>query len=411
LEKKNTKLARILALILFLIIVTLVVLFLAIQVERQITQAEPEASPTSTPEPIVPTRTPGLTVAEKTTPTEPATSTPGMSTPMTSTAAHDQAQISGQVPETPLLIGSSDLVRYGVTGGVGDATSAFDAGLLFGSLLNWLVEVNPPQNKFVYWQMVRIDEDGIRRTTWEEIEQAIQANPGSFWLVGNEPDVLWQDNVTPQRYAEIYQEVFSFVKSRDPSAKIVIGGVSQPTPLRRAYLDLVLDSYQQTFGRSMPIDIWNVHAFTLREEQDSWGVGIPPGMEGSSGILYEIEDHDNLNIMKQNLIDFRAWMAERGYGDKPLVVSEYGILMPEDYGFPPEVVGSFLTESIDIFRTLANETGYSPDEGRLVQWWFWFSIYDDDLYPTGNLFDPLNQELTPLGHTWAEYVAGSRTNQ
>ena len=39
---------------------------------------------------------------------------------------------------------------------------------------------------------------------------------------------------------------------------------------------------------------------------------------------------------QQNIIDFRAWMAERGYGDKPLMVSEYGILMPAEYGFPPE---------------------------------------------------------------------------
>jgi hypothetical protein len=184
----------------------------------------------------------------------------------------------------------------------------------------------------------------------------------------------------------------------------VIGGVSQPTPLRRAYLDRVLDTYETLYGEPLPVDVWNVHAFVLREEAGSWGVDIPPGMEVEEGALYELADHDNLDILQQNLFDFRAWMAERGYGDRPLVVSEYGILMPEDYGFPLERVGAFLTGTFDIFRTIANETGYAADDGRLVQWWFWYSVYDGELYPTGNLWDSERQELTPLGNIWMDYV-------
>jgi hypothetical protein len=255
--------------------------------------------------------------------------------------------------------------------------------------------------------MVRTEEDGIRRTTWEEIALAIQANPGAYWMVGNEPDVRWQDNVTPQRYAEIYHEVYTFIKERDPEAKLVIGGVAQPTPLRRAYLDIVLDTYEDKYGEKMPIDVWNVHAFTLREERDSWGVDIPPGMDDELAIQYEIDDHDDLEILKQNLIEFRLWMADRGYGDKPLIISEYGILMPEDYGFPLERVGAYLTGSFHLFQTLSGADGYEPDEGRLVQQWFWYSLYDGEFYPTGNLFTPSTGEITPLGKIWADYVAGS----
>jgi hypothetical protein len=252
--------------------------------------------------------------------------------------------------------------------------------------------------------MVRTWEEGIRRTTWDEIDLAIKANPGSYWLVGNEPDVRWQDNVTPQRYAEIYHDVYTFIKERDPTAKLVIGGVTQPTPLRRAYLDIVLETYEANYGEKMPIDVWNVHGFTLREERDSWGVDIPPGMDDELAIEYEIEDHDNLDILKQNLIDFRSWMAERGYGDKPLIISEYGILMPEDYGFPLERVGQYLTDSFDLFRTLSGENGYQLDDGRLVQQWFWYSVYDGEVYSTGNLFDPATGQLSDLGLVWAAYV-------
>lgn len=402
---------RLLALILFLAIAMIVVLLsvegqkTTVEGEQVIAEADPGVSATMTPETTAAALKPAPTQVEQPAKIATVTSVPSPSPSPTLTVTPDQEEVD--VVETlPAREGSSELIRYGVTGGLEHATSAFDDGLLFGSLLNWHVEVNPPERDIMFWQMVRTSEEGIRRTTWEEIEQAVQANPGSFWLVGNEPDVPWQDNVTPQRYAEIYHEVYTFIKSRDPSANIVIGGVSQPTPLRRAYLDLVLDAYLVAYDQPMPVDVWNVHAFTLREERGSWGVDIPPGMDESNGILYEIEDHDNLDILEQNLVEFRAWMADRGYGDKPLVVSEYGILMPEDYGFPPETVGRFLTGTFDLFQTMANETGYLPDDGRLVQWWFWYSVYDEGLYQTGNLYDWSNEQLTTLGQTWTKYVSG-----
>jgi hypothetical protein len=132
-------------------------------------------------------------------------------------------------------------------------------------------------------------------------------------------------------------------------------------------------------------------------------------MDGEQGMLYEIEDHDNMEIFDQNLRDFRRWMAERGYGDKPLVVSEYGILMPSDYGFPEEDVITFMTATLDYFREARGGDGFAPDDGRLVQWWFWYSLFEDQLYPTGNLWDPDNGRLTPLGAAWSAYIAENTT--
>lgn len=265
----------------------------------------------------------------------------------------------------------------------------------------------PPEVPAEFWQLVRVNQEGIRRTSWDIMDEIIASYPGSFWIIGNEPDVGWQDNVTPQRYAEIYHEVYSFIKELDPGAKVVIGGVAQPTPLRRAYLDIVLDSYESAYGEPMPVDVWNVHAFILREEEDSWGVGIPPGMAGEEGILYEIEDHDDVDILAQNIREFRSWMKKRGYGDKPLVISEYGILMPEDYGFLPERTSAFLESSFDLFRQMKGEEGYAQDENRLVQWWFWYSLYDDLLYSTGNLWDEETGQLTDLGQTWTNYLSAN----
>ena len=329
--------------------------------------------PTPSPEPIVPTRTPTSASVSYPSPSEgtaPAGPTAVSLPEATSTSLPKATATQTAVPEiviegeattipatgtpSPLLV-TSELARFGVSIArkLEDVEAAYGAGLPFGSTQNWNVNIIPPAVPAEYWQMVRIDQEGIRKVDWDYLAEAIAANPDSKWLIGNEPDVIWQDNVTPERYAEIYHDVYTFIKDHDPGAEVAIGGVSQPTPLRRAYLDIVLDAYQAKYGRPMPIDIWNVHAFTLREEADSWGVGIPPGMEGQQGILYEIEDHDDVEIIAQNLLDFRRWMAERGYGDKPLVISEYGILMPEDYGFPPQRVAAFQAATFDLFREMA----------------------------------------------------------
>jgi hypothetical protein len=211
--------------ILFIGIVTVYMLS-SCQMIRSAVVSIPFTSPTLTPEPIIPTRTPIPTSVATITATVTNSVTPVPGPTGTPAATLDQSESLETDPISQELIGNSKMERFGITGSVRNASSALEAGLPFGAVLNWNVKVNPPEDEFVFWQMVRTEEAGIRRTTWEEIELAIQANPSSYWMVGNEPDVRWQDSVTPQRYAEIYHEVYSFIKERDPEAKLVIGGVS-----------------------------------------------------------------------------------------------------------------------------------------------------------------------------------------
>lgn len=253
--------------------------------------------------------------------------------------------------------------------------------------------------------MIRL-KGGVLRPDVGEIGAIAQANPGSLWLVGNEPDVKWQDNVAPATYARLYHEAYTAIKAADPTAQVAIGGVSQPTPLRLRYLDLALEAYRQQFGAEIEVDVWNVHNFTLREERDSWGVDIPPGISDNTGVLYEIEDSGNLEAFRRQIVDFRRWMAQRGYQRHPLVVSEYGILMPADYGFPPERVSAYMTGTFDFFLTGADPAlGYPADGYRLVQFWCWYSLdAPADYYPTGNLFDPQTGAMTAVGEAWNRYV-------
>jgi len=252
--------------------------------------------------------------------------------------------------------------------------------------------------------MIRV-KYGVLNPPLSTIADIARSVPGSLWLVGNEPDrATWQDDATPVQYAAAYHQAYRAIKQADPTALVAIAGVIQPTPLRLHYLDSVLAAYQQLYGEAMPVDVWNVHNFILREERGSWGAEIPPGLSEDQGALYDVDDNDNLEIFKSQILAFRRWMKDRGQRDKPLIVSEYGIVMPPDYGFGPERVIRFLYGTFDFFLSASDpELGYPPDKNRLVQRWCWYSLADTE-YPAGNLLDPQTGQVTEVGQAWREYV-------
>lgn len=365
----------------------------------------PVTPPTETPEPIVPTRTPS---PPPTTPPATATASPTESV-ATATPAPAMTATTEPTP-IPTLTGQQreELNRFGIVGAVGDVEAAAAAGLRFGQFAFWRTMADLPEvADMTWWQTVRLGQVG-EWGEWPAVQDQMIAvlteRPGSFWLIGNEPDVRWQDNVTADRYAEQYHDIYRFIKEYDPSAQVAAGGIALPTPLRLRYLDDVLAHYEATYGEPMPVDLWHIHTFTLREELDSWGIGIPPGMDDTAGRLYEIEDHGDIELLKSHVVVFREWMAANGYADTPLAITEFGILLPEDYGFPVEFVGDYLREAVDYFRTATGETGMAGDDRRLVQYWFWYSLYDEGAYPTGNLFDGPQQELTELGVFYRSYL-------
>jgi hypothetical protein len=246
---------------------------------------------------------------------------------------------------------------------------------------------------------------GVSQSDLASLREIANSHPGRLWLVGNEPDVIWQLNATPEEYARLYHDVYEAVKGADPTSQVAIGGISQVTPLRLRYLDEIVDAYSRIYGEPIPVDVWNIHLAILREERGTWGVDIPPGMPDDAGILYEIADNGDIEVLKGQVVAFRRWMAERGLREKPLIVTEFSILMPPEYGFPLERVETFMVAAFDFLMTAAEENiGYPPDGNRLVQRWAWYSAADN-VYATSNLFDPETRQITPLGEAFAAYAA------
>ncbi|MEM7119564.1 MAG: hypothetical protein AAF614_44545 [Chloroflexota bacterium] len=382
----------------------LALLLLLVACQTELPTETLDVTPTATSQPLVPTATvPGLaTVAtDEETAVSLETTTNSDLTQPTATPVQPTAtpQPETTAPTTPILS------RFGVNAADADIDAGLAAGLPFGLVLNWNMSHTLAESPdYTFWQMIRTGEEEGIKSDWDVIAEFVDSHPGSVWIIGNEPDVRWQDDVTPQRYAELYHEAYTFIKGRDPTAQIATAGIAQSTPLRRAYLDIVLETYEANYGEPMPVDIWTIHAFTLREEKDSWGVDIPPGMDAITGELYEIDQHGDIEIFKQNIIDFRVWMAERGYQERPLAITEFGLIMPHDYGFPETRVAAYVEQTFDFLTTATNETGYPDDNYLLVQQWFWYMLHDAGDYPTGNLYEPSTDQLTLAGMAYRDYV-------
>jgi hypothetical protein len=326
------------------------------------------------------------------------TATPLEPPPITPTAAAATAT-------TQPVTGSGSRQRFGVGVSLPAPWVKRLTNLNAGWFLDWgsLAPAERPAG-LEYVRMVRVSQ-GLPQPDLATLAGIAQRSPGALWLIGNEPDVIWQDNVTPEQYANVYHDVYATLKQADPASRIAIAGVTQPSPLRLRYLDRILAAYRQQFDADLPVDVWNVHNFILPEKRGDWGVDIPPGLDASSGLIVEVEDHDNLARFKQQIVDFRRWMAERGYRDKELIVSEYGILMYADFGFSYERVRAFMLGTFDYFLTASDDAlGLPADGNRLVQRWCWYSL-SDPLYPTGNLVDLTTGQLTKLGQDFADYVA------
>lgn len=367
-------------------------------------------APSPTPEPLIPTRT--AEVKDSAAPTQTATPKPtsaATSEPPSAPASASTeivAVTATPVPSFPsgFIVPAHERFRLGVSL-PGGANATYDLGTLHaGWVMDWAARSStalPPG--VAYMPTVRMS-GGALRPTAATLTAVAAARPGSTWLISNEPDVRWQDNTDPVTYARLYHEAYSAIKAGDPSAVVAAGGIAQPTPLRLRYLDLVLEAYRTEFGAALPAQAWHIHNYMLREERDSWGVDIPPGIPDDTGVLFSVDDSGNLNTFRSQIYDFRRWMVSRGYGGQPLIVSEFGVPMPADYGFPPERMAEFLRDTWYFFLTAADGgLGDPTDGGRLVQRWCWFSL-GDPVYATGNLVGS-DGNWTPLGKIWISYVS------
>jgi hypothetical protein len=310
----------------------------------------------------------------------------------------------GEILEQELLPLSLLSPRAGFNAPTSKLLELWSRRLGAGWYIDWTVQPRYPFQRPVHWQMVRLSQDSYYPTA-KMIVWLASRFPGNVWIIGNEPDNIWQDNISPETYAQLYHDLYALIKDADPSARVAVGGVTQATPLRLAYLDRVLITYEKLYNAPLPTDWWTVHGFVLREERGSWGAEIPVGFpEVDRGELYEIWDVGSVDLFKGHLIAFRSWMAERGYQNTPLAITEFGILLSAAHGYPPSYVADYLAATFEwLDQTNDLKIGYSEDDYRLVQRWAWFSLFDK-LFYSSNLANIKEDAITDIGWEFRSFV-------
>ncbi len=283
------------------------------------------------------------------------------------------------------------------------------------------------------------------RPSISQIQQIARANPGSLWLIGNEIErrdwptsgggAAGQNEILPEVYAWVYHEVYKAIKEADPSARVANGSIIVPTPLRLQYMTRVWDEYLRRYGEPMPVDVWQIHVYLGPEKRNDWGIDIPAGIDADVGMFYFDGDPTKRILVNKDfsyvpglIRDFRVWMKERGQQNKPLIISEFGVSMP-DWIMP----GEFTPEKIRdeymypgltyLLNARDPDLGYPADDYRLVQSVWWWSLDGDggeyegsDFYQyfNGNLFwsgigwpthSPNPMGITPLGQYWIQFVS------
>lgn len=268
-----------------------------------------------------------------------------------------------------------------------------------------------------YAQLIQVRASAYPTNTLQ-LTETVAANPGGLWIIGNEPEAKYnQGNRTPDQYAAVYHHLYPLIKGLDPTAWIAIGGVIEPTPLRLEWLDMVLSEYQSRFGEPMPVDVWNIHMQILQEKAGSWGAEIPVGLPDTEGELYTLQQNADPEIFRQLVTAFRQWMKDRGFQNKPLIISEYGVLMPWYYLADDQPTGDqrvidFMLTTFDFLVNARDPNlGYPADDNRLVQQWLWYSLNDqpyDDVTGfgfNGSLFSHLDPtQMTVFGVAFRSYM-------
>ncbi|MCK4306438.1 MAG: hypothetical protein KAY24_19510, partial [Candidatus Eisenbacteria sp.] len=213
---------------------------------------------------------------------------------------------------------------------------------------------------------------------------------GTTWLIGNE--IIWDDHRTPVQYAQDYHEFYYGLKAINPTFKIANGSVitsvyyDRPGFTGTPYelLDAIRAAYQSEYGEEWPVDVWNIHPYVWTKPT----------------VQEELADLEN------QLNTFRDYMVSIGEQDKPLIITEYGLL--NDH--PEQWMIDFLFGSFDILLSKNHPNGMPSDEGRWVQRWAWFVNNNHVWYEGGPvqwthcaLYNGDTFDIRPLGEAYAAY--------
>jgi len=261
--------------------------------------------------------------------------------------------------------------------------SAMPALGRFGVCAEWVPDLQAKLDKlgnvwyydYSYTSPTAVGHARLFLARWEpfddELAAVMRSHPGAWWAVGNEPNDPHQDYRSPADYARFFHNFYRFAKKADPRCRIIPGGIAN-ADWRWAHA--FREEYRRLYKRYPAVDGWNIHNYLLDSTLDPYDV----------------------SEFKRRILAFRHWMMEIGEADKPLFLTEFGVLYgagccqrPVD---PPEKTIHFMREAV----TWLAETDH-------VQHWAWFILNNAGDF-NGGLYDA-EGKLSPYGETYRELEA------
>jgi hypothetical protein len=149
----------------------------------------------------------------------------------------------------------------------------------------------------------------------DRLREAARRRPGSYWLIGREPNVPGGDPQGPRQYAEALQYYARVLKDADPTAQLVGPNIlnwdltCQACPgfdLGRQWTERFRAAYRELAGTEPPLDVWGIQVADLNWEQ------LPMV---------------NWQPIGDQLVAFRNYLdATNAHRGKPIWISEFAIV-------------------------------------------------------------------------------------
>lgn len=170
--------------------------------------------------------------------------------------------------------------------------------------------------------LLRVGPNTLSTSADESLRDVARAQPGSYWIVGNEPNVPGQDWVTGDLYptagrnhAIAYKRYRDVILGVDPTAKFVVGNMLNHATtctgcsgIARGdtYLEALRAAYQSLYGTELPVDVWGLHLYVIDWDH--------PPMTDTAELI-------------QNAEAFRAYVDSLPGGTgKPIWITEMGVI-------------------------------------------------------------------------------------
>jgi hypothetical protein len=253
-----------------------------------------------------------------------------------------------------------------------------------------------------------------------EIISMVESAPGSYYQLGNEPNIFGDAVHLPAGYAEALNYYVTRIKAADPTAKIVgpnilnfdftcigCGGYTSG----HTWLEQMRHSYLTNYGSEPPIDIWAIHQYPL-----DW-LNFPTVNDA---------------ILTQDLDAFRAYIDTLpGQSGSVIWITEFGLhwgfeklkFVNDETKLPcnqstggrcvPAPDGEYMTSAvIQYLGRLTSYYKWNSSRLNLERWFLWRHNWSFGPNPSGTngltLFDSFHEggALTAVGTAYRNLIFG-----